>query len=116
MKTEKTQEEQRLYDKYIPFINGSKKINDWVVMMFNYDLSVLKRCTSNIIIFFMSIFMFFMSCSSIEERIKDDNYTDLWYYHNNKRYQVYKTDKDNYYIVVLNKKETRMVRKYVEKP
>jgi hypothetical protein len=116
METNKTKEEKRIFDKYIGYINDTKKINDWVVQMFNSEIEMFKRTFPSLIILFLSSMMFFFSCSSIESRIKENNYTDYWYYHNNKRYQVYKTDRDKYYIVVLNKKETRFVRKHVLKP
>ena len=53
-----------------------------------------------------------MSCN-VEERIKDHSYTEKWYYEKNERYQVYKTKKGNYYIIVLNKKQTNLKRKYI---
>ena len=54
-----------------------------------------------------------MSCSSVEERIKDYSYTDEWYYVNTERYQVYKTKSGARYIILLNKKETDFKRKYI---
>ncbi len=54
-----------------------------------------------------------MSCN-VEMRIKDHSYTDKWYYEKNERYQVYKTRKGNYYIIVLNEKQTNFKRKYIK--
>lgn len=54
-----------------------------------------------------------LSCSSVEERIKEHSYTNEWYYINTERYQVYKTKSGERYIVVLNKKETGFKRKYI---
>lgn len=54
-----------------------------------------------------------MSCSSVEERIKEHSYTNEWYYINTERYQVYKTKSGERYIIVLNKKETGFKRKYI---
>lgn len=54
-----------------------------------------------------------LSCSSVEERIKEHSYTNEWYYINTERYQVYKTKSGARYIIVLNKKETDFKRKYI---
>lgn len=64
------------------------------------------------LIFLVSFFVLF-SCG-VEQRIKDHSYTDKWYYEKNVRYQVYKTKRGNYYIIVLNKKETNFKRKYIK--
>ena len=55
----------------------------------------------------------FVSCATVEERIKDHSYTDKWYYIDNMRYQVYKTKFGREYIIVLNEKETKLIRKYI---
>ena len=54
-----------------------------------------------------------MSCSSVEERIKDHSYTDEWYYLDATRYQVYKTKSGRKYIIVLNNRQTDFKRKYI---
>ena len=54
-----------------------------------------------------------LSCSSVEERIKDYSYTDEWYYANAERYQVYKTKAGRKYIIVLNNRQTNFKRKYI---
>ena len=59
------------------------------------------------------IVIMFTSCN-VEMRIKDHSYTDKWYYEKNERYQVYKTKKGNYYIIVLNKNQTKFKRKYIK--
>ena len=42
----------------------------------------------------------FVSCATVEERIKEHSYTDKWYYIDNMRFQVYKTISGNEYIIV----------------
>lgn len=54
------------------------------------------------------------SCKPAEERIYDHSYTLDWYYLNNQRYQVYQTKNHTKYILVLNKKETQFIRKYIK--
>lgn len=54
-----------------------------------------------------------MSCSSVEERIKDYSYTDEWHYIDTIRFQVYKTKAGRKYIIVLNNRETNFKRKYI---
>ncbi len=54
------------------------------------------------------------SCKPTEERIYDHSYTLDWYYLNNQRYQVYQTKNHTKYILVLNKKESQFIRKYLK--
>jgi hypothetical protein len=54
-----------------------------------------------------------ISCN-VEMRIKDHSYTDKWHYENGNRYQVYQTKKGTKYIIILNKRETKMIRKYID--
>jgi uncharacterized protein YceK len=54
-----------------------------------------------------------LSCSSVEERIKDHSYTNEWYQVNTEMYQVYKTRAGKKYITVLNDKQTNLKRKYI---
>jgi hypothetical protein len=54
------------------------------------------------------------SCNA-EKRIYDYSYTDSWYYSDKgERYQVYQTARGIKYILVLNKKETKFIRKYIK--
>lgn len=55
----------------------------------------------------------FVSCATVEERIKEHSYTDKWYYIDNMRFQVYKTKSGKEYIIVLNEKHTKFVRQYI---
>ena len=54
-----------------------------------------------------------MSCSSVEERIKDYSYTDEWHYIDTMRFQVYKTKTGRKYIIVLNNRQTNFKRQYI---
>jgi hypothetical protein len=54
------------------------------------------------------------SCKTVEERIKDSNLTNEWYYIDTMRFQVYKTDNGKRYIVVLNNRQTKFVRQYIK--
>lgn len=54
------------------------------------------------------------SCKTVEERIKDNNLTNEWYYIDTMRFQVYKTDNGKRYIVVLNNRQTKFVRQYIK--
>jgi len=60
------------------------------------------------------LIVFILTSCSVEQRIKDHSYTDKWYYEKNVRYQVYKTKLGNYYIIVLNEKQTNFKRKYIK--
>jgi hypothetical protein len=53
-----------------------------------------------------------ISCN-VEKRINDGSYTDYWHYENGIRYQVYKTGSGKKYIIIVNKRETKMIRKYI---
>jgi hypothetical protein len=55
----------------------------------------------------------FLSCSSVEQRIKEHSYTTEWYYHNSTKYQVYKTRSNRKYIIILNEKDTHYKRFYI---
>lgn len=54
------------------------------------------------------------SCKTVEERIKDYSYTDKWHYIDTMRFQVYKTKSGREYIIVLNERETKFVRQYID--
>ena len=58
--------------------------------------------------------LFITSCKTVEERIKDNNLTNEWYYIDTMRFQVYKTDNGRKYIIVLNNRQTRYVRQYIK--
>ena len=53
------------------------------------------------------------SCSTVEDRIKEHSYTTIKYNKNGDFYQVYRTKKGSFYIIELNKKETKFKRKYL---
>jgi hypothetical protein len=54
-----------------------------------------------------------ISCIA-EKRIYKHSYTDDWHYEQNQRYQVYQTTRGTKYILVLNKKQTKFIRKYIK--
>lgn len=58
--------------------------------------------------------MLLISCNA-ELRIKDYSYTEEWYYQGNQRLQVYKTRCGRHYVLVLNKNQTKFIRKYLDK-
>jgi len=66
-----------------------------------------------IILFSMLVILLSLTSCSAEKRIYEHSYTDYWYYEQNQRYQVYQTSRGNKYILVLNKKETKFIRKYI---
>jgi hypothetical protein len=66
-----------------------------------------------IILMFVLISLSLTSCNA-EKRIYNYSYTNSWYYDQNQRYQVYKTIMGTEYILVLNKKETKFIRKYLK--
>jgi hypothetical protein len=61
------------------------------------------------------LFTFLLFSCNAELRIKDHSYTDEWHYEGKERLQVYKTRCGRYYVLVLNKKETKFIRKYLDK-
>lgn len=64
-------------------------------------------------LFVLLVFVSLLSCS-VEQRIKDYSYTDEWHYLNGERYQVYQTKGGKKYIIVINKRETKLKRKYIK--
>jgi hypothetical protein len=56
---------------------------------------------------------FLLSCGNVEQRIKEHSYTNQWYNIDSLRFQVYKTKSGREYIIVLNERETRFIRKYI---
>ena len=54
------------------------------------------------------------SCKSAEESIKDYSYTNEWHFENGQRYQVYQTKSGTQYVLVLNKRESKFIRKYLK--
>jgi len=77
------------------------------------------------------ILLLLSSCKTVEERIKDYSYTNMWYlksvdstylHKSNyvlrdkkvyERYQVYQTRFGKKYIIVLNKNQTNLKRQYI---
>lgn len=55
-----------------------------------------------------------ISCTSVEDRIKEHSYTKEWYYTEAMRYQVYKTKSGRKYIIVLNNRQTNFKRQYIK--
>jgi len=66
------------------------------------------------IILFLLVLLSLNSCKPAEDRIYDHSYTKDWYYLEGQRYQVYQTKKHTKYILVLNKRETQFIRKYLK--
>ena len=64
------------------------------------------------ILILISSFLFF-SCANAEKRIKEHSYTNQWYYIDSLRFQVYKTKSGKEYIIILNERETKFIRKYI---
>jgi hypothetical protein len=60
----------------------------------------------------ISSFLLF-SCGNAEQRIKEHSYTNQWYFIDSLRFQVYKTKSGREYIIILNERETKFVRKYI---
>jgi hypothetical protein len=65
-----------------------------------------------LVLIFMGVLA--ISCSSVEERIKDYSYTDEWHYIDTMRFQVYKTKAGRKYIIVLNNRQTNFKRQYIK--
>lgn len=61
------------------------------------------------------VFVFLLFSCNAELRIKEHSYTDEWYYEGKERLQVYKTRSGRHYVLVLNKKETKFIRKYLHR-
>jgi hypothetical protein len=64
------------------------------------------------IFLFLCLFCVPLSCN-VEKRIYDYSYTQEWYYENGIKYQVYKTYNGQRYIIILNKEQTKLKRKYI---
>jgi hypothetical protein len=54
-----------------------------------------------------------ISCGSIESQLKDYSYTNEWHQIECVRYQVYKDKNNNRYIIILNKRKSRFIRKNI---
>jgi hypothetical protein len=63
---------------------------------------------------FIFAFLFTLLSCGVEQRIKDYSYTEEWYYIDTMRFQVYKTKFGKRYIIVLNEKQTKYKRQYIE--
>lgn len=64
------------------------------------------------ILILSSIFLL-LSCANAEKRIKEHSYTTEWYSIDSLRFQVYKTKSGRKYIIILNERETKFIRKYI---
>lgn len=64
-------------------------------------------------LFFLFLLFGLFSCKTVEERIYDHSYTNEWHYIDTMRFQVYQTKNGRKYIIVLNNRETRFVRQYI---
>lgn len=67
-----------------------------------------------IIVLMLALILVSLTSCIAEKRIYNYSYTDSWYYEQNQRYQVYQTARGTKYILVLNKKETKFIRKYIK--
>ena len=56
----------------------------------------------------------FLSCANAEQRIKEHSYTNRWYNIDSLRFQVYQTKSGREYIIILNERETKFIRKYIK--
>ena len=65
------------------------------------------------ILILISSFLFF-SCGNAEKRIKEHSYTNKWHTIDSLRFQVYKTKSGREYIIILNERETKFIRKYIK--
>ena len=64
------------------------------------------------ILILSSIFLL-LSCANAEQRIKEHSYTNKWFTVDSLRFQVYKTKSGREYIIILNERETKFIRKYI---
>ena len=64
------------------------------------------------ILILVSFFLLF-SCGNAEQRIKEHSYTEKFYYVDSLRFQVYRTKSGREYIIILNERETKFIRKYI---
>lgn len=73
------------------------------------------RIETIIVISMLALILLSLTSCSAEQRIYKHSYTDSWYYSDKgERYQVYQTARGTKYILVLNKKETKFIRKYIK--
>ena len=73
------------------------------------------RLETIIVISMLSLIVLGLTSCNAEQRIYKHSYTDSWYYSDKgERYQVYQTTRGTKYILVLNKKETKFIRKYIK--
>jgi hypothetical protein len=59
------------------------------------------------------ICFFFISCKTVEQKIKDYSYTEEWYLLDEQIYQVYQTKNSKKYIIILNNKQNKLIRYYL---
>jgi len=62
----------------------------------------------------LSLLIIFLTSCNVEKRIHEYSYTNEWYYLDNQRYQVYQTKSGEKYIIVLNKNQDKLKRKYIK--
>lgn len=53
------------------------------------------------------------ACANLESIPNDYSYTCEWYVYKGEKYQVYKTKTGKPYIILINKKETKLKRKFI---
>lgn len=73
------------------------------------------RLETIIVISMLTLILLGLTSCNAEQRIYNYSYTDYWYYSDKgERYQVYQTARGTKYILVLNKKQTKFIRKYIK--
>ncbi len=82
--------------------------NKFRIFSYNLKTKVMKHLLTLLTIVTL------MSCSSVEDRIKEHSYTNEWHYIDTMRFQVYKTKSGRKYIIVLNNRQTNYKRQYIE--
>lgn len=60
------------------------------------------------------ILLFILFSCNVEQRITENSYTEYWHYENNVKYQVYKTNNDRYYIIILKENQNNLKKKYIK--
>lgn len=65
------------------------------------------------VILILISFFLLLSCGNVENRIKEHSYTNQWHHIDSLRFQVYKTKSGREYIIILNERETKFIRKYI---
>lgn len=63
---------------------------------------------------FIFLLVFVLQSCDVEKRIGEHSYTGIWYYEGDVRYQVYKTRSGTHYIIVPNKANNKLKRRYID--